>query len=101
LAAIAGVGRRWPLLPDGKRFPRPTVVFLDGDQPITQGCYLLPGDGAPERVVFEALKKAKWPDVDSRVARSPSDVIDSLEAAMTRSDHNSWIKAAADRLLMC
>jgi predicted ATPase len=34
------------------RFPRPSIVFLDGDQPSAPGCEILPGQDAPERVVF-------------------------------------------------
>lgn len=96
----SSVGRALGIMVDSKRFPRPTAVFLDGDQPISDGCYLLPGNDAPERVVFEALKKMKWLDVDARVARAPSDVIGALESAMTHGDHHDWIKAAADRLFM-
>jgi predicted ATPase len=96
----ASVGRALGIMVNHKRFPRPTVVFLDGDQPLTEGCNLLPGNDAPERVVFESLKKMRWDDVASRVTRSPSDVIDALESAMTRSDHHDWVKAAADRLFI-
>lgn len=96
----ASVGRALGTMVSSKRFPRPTVVFLDGDQPITDGCYVLPGDDAPERVVFESLKKNGWQDVATRVTRSPSDVIDALDSAMTHSDHHDWVKAAADRLLI-
>jgi hypothetical protein len=40
-----------------KRFKRPTKVFVDGDQEQRPGCIILPGDEAPERVVFSDLKK--------------------------------------------
>ena len=45
---------------DKKRFKRPTCVFLDGDSPAMPGCTLLPGDDAPEQVVFKTLKPKLW-----------------------------------------
>ena len=71
---------------------------LDGDQAAAPGCIILPGDDAPERVVFEQLQQAQWPEVPQRIGRSPAESIDALNAAMTLADHHEWIKAAADRL---
>jgi hypothetical protein len=53
----ASVGQALGQMVQAKRFPRPSLVFLDGDQPPSPGCILLPGGDAPERVVFEALRK--------------------------------------------
>jgi len=36
------------------------VFFLDADNAAAPGCVLLPGDDAPERVVFKGLKAGKW-----------------------------------------
>src|ERR1022692_819301 len=49
----ASVGQALGQMAQAKRFPRPTQVYLDGDQPPMPGCVRLPGDDAPERVVFE------------------------------------------------
>ena len=51
------------------RFRVPTVVFLDGDQDEAEGCVLLPGDDAPERVVFSRLMQANWRNIFARIAR--------------------------------
>ena len=83
-----------------KRFPRPSVVFLDGDQAAAPGCSVLPGNDAPERVVFENLQSVDWPGVADRVGRSPSETIDALNAAMALSDHHDWVKFAGDRLTL-
>jgi predicted ATPase len=96
---VASVGRALGSMVRDKRFPRPTIVFLDGDQEATEGCHLLPGGDAPEHVVFEDLKKLGWRDVSPRVSRSSSDVIDALESAMTQANHHDWIRAAASQLL--
>lgn len=96
----ANVGRALGTMVASNRFPRPTVVFLDADQEDARGCHLLPGDDSPERIVFESLKTKRWHDVASRISRSPSDVIDALEASMTQSNHHDWVRAAADRLFL-
>jgi predicted ATPase len=96
---VASVGRALGQMVAQKRWPRPTIVFLDADQEESSGCHLLPpGDDAPERVVFEALKQKRWHDIANRVARPPSDVIDALELAMSQGNHHDWVKTAANRL---
>jgi hypothetical protein len=82
------------------RFPRPTCVFLDGDSGEGEGCVLLPGGDAPERVVFGSLKAyaPRYGDVWSRIARDSSTVDDACTQAMTLPDHHDWITFAANRL---
>lgn len=82
-----------------KKFPRPSVVFLDGDQPAKDGTNVLPGEDAPERVVFEALRNVNWRGLDVQ-GRGPSEVIDACSAAMTSTNPRDWVKLAADRLLV-
>jgi hypothetical protein len=53
----ASVGLSLASMVRQKRFPRPSVVFLDGDQDVSEGIYVLPGDDAPEQIVFDDLKK--------------------------------------------
>ena len=55
----ASVGMALGQMAHHGRFPRPSVVFLDGDQEAADGCILLPGDEAPERVVFKDLASKK------------------------------------------
>ena len=94
----ASVGRALGLMAKEKRFPRPSIVFLDGDQPPSEGCLLLPGGDAPERVIFEGLAAKKLDGVAARISRSASDVAEACLAAMLISDHHEWIRFAADRL---
>lgn len=96
----ASVGNALGIMASQSRFPRPTVVFLDGDQSASAGCHVLPGDEAPEWVVFEGLKDKNWPELAQRLGRSPSEVIDALNRAMSESDHHQWVKSAADRLFV-
>lgn len=96
----ANVGRALGTMVSSNRFPRPTIVFLDGDQEPADGCQVLPGGDAPERIVFDDLRAKGWPDVAARIGRSPHEAIDALESASTRGDHHEWIGAAADRLFV-
>lgn len=82
------------------RFRHPTVVFLDADQPQSVGCELLPGDDAPERVVFSALHDIRWDGVAILVGRSHSDLVDASDAAMLVSDHHQWVRDVADKLVV-
>ena len=80
------------------KFTKATVIFLDGDQGQATGCVLLPGDDAPERVVFEELKTKNWLNVPLRIGRGISDVADHCTRAMTLRDHHDWIPDAANHL---
>jgi len=94
----ASVGHALGQMAVQKRFVRPTVVFLDGDNATAEGCILLPGGDAPERVVFEALKQKKWGNLWSRVGRDISWVSDACNRAMTLGDHHDWIRTSANSL---
>lgn len=89
LGAIAHAGR----------FPRPTVVFLDGDQPVSLGCVLLPGEDAPERVVFATLAGVAWRNLWTRIGRDIASVTDACNRAMTLDNHHDWVNAAANELM--
>jgi predicted ATPase len=94
----ASVGRTLGQMVSQSRFPRPSIVFLDADQPENSGCHLLPGDNAPERVVFVQLRQKEWTGVSARLGREEKDVAEALESSMTIEDHHEWVKHAADRL---
>jgi hypothetical protein len=82
------------------RFPRPTCVFVDGDQEVKPGCSILPGKDAPERVIFSALEQENWANLHNRINRGFSDVADACKQAMTYADHHDWVRHAANRLLI-
>lgn len=96
----ASVGLSLGIMIKQKRFPRPSVVFLDGDQDSADGVFILPGEDSPEHVIFEGLKAKNWPDIASRIGRSPSSVIDALNKAMTLSNPHDWTKTSADVLFI-
>jgi hypothetical protein len=94
----ASVGQALGIMVTQSRFPRPTLVYLDGDSAESDGCHLLPGEDAPEQVVFNDLKAGNWQNVWSRIGRSSASVDDACSRAMTRSDHHDWVEAAASEL---
>jgi predicted ATPase len=81
------------------RFRRATRVFLDGDQGGSEGCILLPGGDAPERVVFEMLRGQRWRHLWTRIGRDIAALSDACDRAMTLADHHEWVKAAANELM--
>lgn len=82
-----------------KRFRRPTVVFLDGDQGDAQGCTLLPGGDAPERVVFADLAHKNWLNLWTRIGRDIATVTDACNRAMLLGNHHEWVRQAANELM--
>ena len=96
----ASVGMALGQMASQSRFPRPSLVFLDGDQTDAPGCILLPGQEAPEHVVFAALKAKGWPDIAQRIGRGPAETIDALERAMLLTDHHEWVRDAGNRLIV-
>lgn len=84
---------------NAKRFPRPSRIFLDGDQGAATGCVLLPGNDAPERVVFGKLRQENWRHLWTRIGRDVATVSDACNRAMTLGDHHEWVRAAANELM--
>lgn len=96
----SNVGKALGQMVAGSRFKRPSCVFLDGDKSEDVGCLLLPGEDAPERVVFEALEGKGWSKLSERTGRGFADVADACNKAMLLGDHHDWIRHAATLLVL-
>ena len=96
----AQVGISLGLMVAQDRFPRPSLVYLDGDQDVRDGCNVLPGGDVPERVVFEALRDAGWPNTAERLGRGTAETIDALNQAMFDPDHHTWVNSIGDTLVL-
>jgi hypothetical protein len=96
----ASVGQALGQMVINNKWPRKTCVFLDGDQPVSPGCTLLPGGDSPERVIFTALADVGWKGVAERVGRSHSQLVDACSRAMTLDNEHEWIRLAADELVL-
>jgi predicted ATPase len=95
----SNVGHSLGQMVEHNRFPRPTRVFLDGDNAEAPGCILLPGGDAPEQVVFKSLRKERWGNLWTRVSRDVSLVTDACNNAMLLGDHHEWVRFAANQLM--
>ena len=96
----ASVGKALGQMVINNRFPRPSRVFLDGDQGPAPGCVPLPGDDAPERVVFGMLRAKNWDGIPARVGRDHAKVADACGRAMAISNHHEWVDDAATKLTL-
>jgi predicted ATPase len=96
----ANLGLALGMMVVANRFPRPTIVFLDSDNDAAPGCVLLPGNDAPERVVFASLRanQPPWGDLWTRVGRDLASVADACERAMLLREHHDWVNFAANQL---
>lgn len=94
----SNVGRALGTMVEQDRFPRPTRVFLDGDQAEAPGCVLLPGGDAPEIVVFNDLKSAGWGRLSDRTGRLYADVADACTRVTSLTNHHDWVNTAATTL---
>lgn len=81
------------------KLPHKSLSVLDGDVPVSDGCVQLPGDVAPERVVFQGLREAGWPNLDARFGVGAGDLFGYLEDAMLTPDHHKWPSLVGDRVL--
>lgn len=97
---MASVGRTLGIMVSQNRFPRPSCVFLDGDQAEAPGCALLPGGDAPERVVFGDLQRFAWGKLRDRIGRPYAEVADACIQVMSLTDHHDWVNAAATKLTL-
>lgn len=81
------------------RLPHKSISILDGDIEVTEGCIGLPGEDAPEKVVFSDLKDAGWPNLDARFGIGAGSLLGYLEDAMLTPDHHTWPSLVGDRVI--
>jgi predicted ATPase len=81
-----------------EKFPRKSLVYLDGDQGRWIGCQSLPGEDCPERVVFSGLRDINWGELHLRLGRYFSDVADNCSHAMSFQNPHDWVRHAASAL---
>jgi predicted ATPase len=96
----ASVGLSLGIMAQQNRFPRKSVVFLDGDQENSAGVRILPGEDTPENAVFESLRDQSWPEIAERLGRTQSQIIYALLKAITLSNHHDWIIKSAEPLFI-
>lgn len=89
----ASVGKMLGQMVEAGRFARPTAVFLDSDQGVAPGCFLLPDEGlAPERLIFRDITNINYGDIPEMLKRDYADVAAAMTQAITLPDHHQWVR---------
>ncbi len=83
-----------------KQLPVPGLGVLDGDIEESEGCINLPGEAAPEIVVFNGLKDLNWPNLDARFGIGAGTLFTILEEAMLNQNHHKWPMIVGDKVRM-
>jgi predicted ATPase len=79
------------------KLPYKAVAVVDGDHKSAY-CLSLPGDLAPERVVYAGLKSAGWPNLHERFGIGAGTLLAHLEDAMLAPDHHTWNAMVGDKV---
>ncbi|WP_081656598.1 ATP-dependent nuclease [Brevibacillus thermoruber] len=94
----ANVVRLLGALAINKKLPYKALGVLDGDCDESPGCIKLPGDSAPEIVVFKGLKEKNWGNLPERFGMGAGNLFTVLEEVMLEPDHHTWTRIVGDKL---
>jgi len=78
------------LLASQNKLPYHSIAFIDSDYPESPGCIKLPGNAAPEKVVYQDLKNNNWAGLPDRFGIGAGILFTVLEDAMRDPDHHKW-----------
>ena len=81
------------------KLPQKSLAVVDGDKEAGKGCIRLPGEEAPEVVVFRELQNKNWHHLPDRFGIGAGRLFDYLEDAMRNPDHHQWNSKVGDRVL--
>jgi len=87
-------------LSTNNQLPVPGLGVLDGDIEESEGCISLPGEAAPEIMVFSALKAINWSNLDARFGIGAGTLFTILEEATLDPDHHRWSMIVGDKVRM-
>jgi predicted ATPase len=77
--------------------PYRSIAVVDGDHPMP-ACVVLPGELAPERVVFAGLREKGWPNLAARFGIGAGTLFTELEDATLDPDHHKWNARVGDQV---
>jgi len=81
------------------KLPYKSISFIDGDKKNEfSDCPYLPGDMAPEKVIFTGLKNLNWNNLDNRFGLGAGLLYKTLNDAMLAPDHHDWTTIVGDRI---
>ncbi len=79
------------------KLPYKSIAVLDGDYKHND-CLNLPGNIAPERMVYADLMAAGWPNLPQRFGIGAGTLLTALEDAMLEPDHHRWNALVGDQV---
>lgn len=83
----------------GGQLAEKALCILDADEEEATGCLRLPGSGAPEVDVFEALEETDWEPLATRIGGVTAGALkEAIQDAMNLDDHHKWCAHVADSL---
>ena len=83
----------------GKKLPYKSISIVDGDKRDEYpNCMSLPGELAPEKMVFEDLKAIGWNKLDERFGVGAGLLFKYLDDAMLNPDHHEWTIYVGDKV---
>lgn len=80
------------------KLPYKSLAVVDGDH-LDQNCLSLPGDIAPEQMVYKELRAKSWPNLPQRFGVGAGTLLTVLEDAMLEPDHHKWNAKVGDQIL--
>lgn len=99
IAGPASSVRLLGLMASEGRLQGKVTGVLDGDQPASDGCVVIPGDAAPERAIYESLTADGWRIVAERLGVGMGDLLDGWEHAQRIPEkHHAWTARIAEKL---
>lgn len=95
-ASVIGVLEKLAL---HNRLPNRSMAIVDGDKKIDYPeCLSLPGESAPEKVVFEDFKKIGWDGLSERFGIGAGTLYQILDEAILLPDHHEWTTYIGDKV---
>jgi predicted ATPase len=79
------------------KLPYKSLAIIDGDQK-HDDCQRLPGELAPERVVFGGLKAVNWANLSDRFGIGAGSLFTVLDDALWEPDHHKWPTLVGDQV---
>ena len=79
------------------KLPYKSIAITDGDQQHVD-CQKLPGELAPERVVFGGLKAAHWENLSNRFGIGAGSLFTVLDDTLLEPDHHKWPTIVGDQV---